>query len=764
MGRPSSCACCCTRKRVTPVTLKALDNGTGVTQWEYGPGALWAQHYGLDRISGAKIDWVANDRYVVAAGEGYWQGTVLYPLAKRHPITGSLTPTASECVTLIKLNSVDGTVVESAQMTGVFIAGEVSQGSLVGLFPVNLTQMQSPVGLSGGGYLLPCSIDPAVEWVDYTTNTANKEYVLHAHTLQGGNVYIRTRTSAEIITIPHAATATAVKALFERTQDCVACFSSGGPWPNAPISIAVTWSTPTGDIGGLMFDEKYTAGGAGTCLFEWHASTSTWVLVSDSCATGVGDPPIGSGAYDGELRAGTCPVPIPPRPSGRRNTRAAAVSWSTSTGSATSSVGRVFGLGAGITPIKLIPDNNASPPVYSLISSSTIHNDMYAGPGNSVVLFATGGADGRTVEAWTVGPQWSRIWQRYTNGEPLYGGRCAWAAGLSQAGRLSIYVKRRAYTGGLKCGVIANIIAGTFTSFDESEITISTQYDANAATGMLLDSSGTDLLTFDYPRVYNPATDPSARIAYNLGGSQFKTPSTRLLLGNLSPVLGVDATRIYASVYATTMTATPFTWSSEGRVERPPSGGLATASSISRTYVWKWYTSPTERYDAGEFRLVFTPTAQTGLPQKMTTWLDWQCAPGDIEAAVLAIWPQNTEGVVTNVAVNPLNAGGTNVTDNQPPPGLFETNLTVFFRAANSLGFIPPEYVGPGQVSIEARSLATVPNTGGVAAYSVTDASVTWARNYGSTANPPKTVARPIGGWLRGTRLYVYGSVVDSEL
>ncbi|MFN9291829.1 MAG: hypothetical protein ACK6EB_27450, partial [Planctomyces sp.] len=93
-------------------------------------------------------------------------------------------------------------------------------------------------------------------------------------------------------------------------------------------------------------------------------------------------------------------------------------------------------------------------------------------------------------------------------------------------------------------------------------------------------------------------------------------------------------------------------------------GGVAFAGSISRTYRWRWYTGPSERYNAGEFRILFRPQAGTGLANIKTSWLDWQCSGTDIVNAVLALFPENTEGVVSNVRVNPL--GATNVTDNSP--------------------------------------------------------------------------------------------------
>ena len=177
---------CCKCKTVEPVTIKGLTASTGVTEWEYGPGALWAQHYGADRISGVVNEYTSMDKYIGVAGMGYF-GTANAP--RRHPTTGAATANAAQCLKLVKLDSTDGSEVESATMQGVFVQPIISQNQVSGFQFLNLTRMTSPVGLSGGGYLMPHSMDPAIEWVDYTTTTANKEYILHRQVerQRGGN-------------------------------------------------------------------------------------------------------------------------------------------------------------------------------------------------------------------------------------------------------------------------------------------------------------------------------------------------------------------------------------------------------------------------------------------------------------------------------------------------------------------------------------------------------------------------------------------------
>ena len=401
-------------------------------------------------------------------------------------------------------------------------------------------------------------------------------------------------------------------------------------------------------------------------------------------------------------------------------------------------------------------------PTVSTLSTSDIEPDLYAGASNSVLVFGFQGTNGRTVEGWTVGSPWSRIWRRYVNAD-IWAGRWAWAAGLAQSGKVAVCVRRRQYNGSEKAGTIADIAAGTFTEFDESEVSTTASLDNNAAFSRLLDGSATDRLAYYYERRFIPTTSPTATKEYSLGGSEYKTPTKKLLIGVYGwQLLGVDADRIYGPLITFSQDTTPILWSNSNNTEGPTVGGVAYAGSISRTYRWRWYTGPSERYNAGEFRILFKPQAGTGLANKTTAWLDWQCSGTDIVNAVLALFPENTEGVVSNVRVNPL--GATNVTDNSPAISLFEANIDIHFQAAGSLGFIDPRYVSPGRVSIEVRSRSTFPSTGGLAAYSATDASVVWSRNYGSTASPAKTYPSPRGGWLRGSRLYVYGNVVDNEL
>ena len=237
-----------------------------------------------------------------------------------------------------------------------------------------------------------------------------------------------------------------------------------------------------------------------------------------------------------------------------------------------------------------------------------------------------------------------------------------------------------------------------------------------------------------------------------------------LLLGFAAwsfPLYGVDSNRIYTSCTSFSNGTTVQTWSNTANTEPPSSTGTAYAGSISRTYRWRFYSYPEERYNAGEWRLKFVPSTSSGLATKTTSWLDWQCSSTDVVNAVLAVFPENTEGVVSNVRVNPF--GASNVTDNVPAINLLEANLDLHLNGVGSLnnpfGFIPAEYLGSG-VAIETRN-GTVFASGNMVAYSATDASVSWSRNFGTKST---TTTGAIGGWKRGTWLIAYGDLSDNEL
>jgi hypothetical protein len=745
---------CCKCNEVKVVTIKGLTASTGVTEWEYGPGSLWAQHYGADRVSGIQNDSDAVlNRYCEIA---YRQFT--FTSNGPYRTSGAITANCKEALTLVKLDSTDGTVVESATMQGLFTYNP--SGVVGASYQLYNVRMFSPVGLSGGDYAFIGHIDPAIEWVDYTNNTTNKEYVFHAHTLSGGNVYLRTKTSSEIVTLPYNATAAEVKGLLQATANVVSATVTGGPWPMAKMNVDIVWSVSTGDFAGQRSDVSYATGGDGSCTWRWDATALAWVLVSDNCALGGAMAPMGTGTFDGEIREGTCPVPETPLPTGTRQSQAVAVVFSTSTGAMTSFAEARFGLVNGSFATRLISDGGASVQGTTEIANNAFA-EWAAGPENSVIVIGAFGsagvtpADARTVEAWTVASTWARIWQRYANGETTSRGYAWLSTQMVQSGKIAVNVARTLYSGANKTGTVADITAGTFTSFDESEVSTESTFSNFVAESVLLDGSTSDRLTYAYNRRFTAPNFSSRIIDFNLGGSQYRTSAKRLLLGIEDVTFGADSSRIYGSRLYSGGTTSSMAAERPNRVTSPPeSSGASYAGSISRTYRWRFYTAPGERYTSGDWRIVFGSV----LSQLRTGWISWLCSSSDIINAVLAVFPENTEGVVSNVRVNPF--GASSVADNSPAIGLLEANLDIHFQAASTLGFISTTYAS--QVAIETRSLSSA-GTGGIVSLSATDAAVSWSRNWGTTASPARTYIYPSGGWLRGSRLILFGPVVDDE-
>lgn len=98
-----------------------------MTQWEYGPGSLWALHYGADEVTGIVFDAdLTPNRFLQQATAGNFIGV------EARPISGAYVANAAESLTLTKLNSTDGTVIESALMVAFSLTA--TAGLTVGIF------------------------------------------------------------------------------------------------------------------------------------------------------------------------------------------------------------------------------------------------------------------------------------------------------------------------------------------------------------------------------------------------------------------------------------------------------------------------------------------------------------------------------------------------------------------------------------------------------------------------------------------------------
>ena len=201
------------------------------------------------------------------------------------------------------------------------------------------------------------------------------------------------------------------------------------------------------------------------------------------------------------------------------------------------------------------------------------------------------------------------------------------------------------------------------------------------------------------------------------------------------------------------------------------------ANSRARNYTWLYDTPHWLHFDAStEFRIRFRGE---GLTTLYTTWMPWRETAANIKTAILAVFPENTEGIVSNVRVNVFG---------DPPSllnatSLFERNLRLDFAGSfgenlSLFGFIDRDYlirktmqvaVGAGFVTgeagpgIELRN-ANTDNTTGINAWTITDGLNSWGRIFGTGLISAAPVTTPRGGWVRGANCYVYGNVVENDL
>jgi hypothetical protein len=246
-------------QRIEAITIKGIDKTDGTTVWEYGPGSLWRHHYGVDAISGLVPNLSATlNKHATVAG----QFPAYNNCGNRN--TATLAANCCEAFSVVKLDSTDGTTIDESVLTGLFSGAPsgTSVGLLAGYTATNAA------ALSGGQYMLVGDRPPSIEFLDFTSNAATKEYILHAHTQQAGSVYFKTRTSSETITVDYDATAAEIEAAFEATADCVSATATGGPWPHIAVEIEVEWSAAGGDVSAISATYTSDIGGTGASGFE----------------------------------------------------------------------------------------------------------------------------------------------------------------------------------------------------------------------------------------------------------------------------------------------------------------------------------------------------------------------------------------------------------------------------------------------------------------------------------------------------------------
>lgn len=789
-----------TGRIVHAVTIKGIDKSDGATVWEYGPGSFWRQHYEADAITGIVPNLAATlDKYAIAA-VGY---PLFVPCGDRN--AGTLAANAAEAMSLVKLNSLDGTTIEESVIPG-FFCSEILESSVVLIRGVTVA---NSAALSGGDFVIVGERLPIIEFVDFESNGATKDYILHPHGQQAGNVYLRTRTSSETITIPYDSTASEVEALFEATADCVAATATGGPWPLEPISIEVEWSVSGGDISAISATADYAIEGAGidvevTNVFQsgdgtyWFTMTvnsvpigSIWKLQFDGSGPNAPSPifeyeattdnlndfvsdlrtefdafrALNLGeenfdtivfiqAIDNVLTVEYGPdainlILVVEGGAANEDTRRAgscAAVYDTGTGQLTSAVGYEFGYSVERPALRMFSDSEENPAVTGL--SVLGIKSIGSGPSNTVVIVPLERGTGEitkanVIERWSIsGGAWSFDWQTFGNSQIIVPQIIA-----VESGYLICPIANTDFGSGYTSAGIIDVADGTATPYSSSQVSTSSLNFDNHSSALLYDSSNTDVVTFGFDVTFEQL---NTSFRFNAFGIDTDCNGTALLLGGIP--FGCDATRVYANAGGTGTVRT-----------RRPNG--FTVSGLAAQWRWRFYLTVGVRHGGTtQFRFVFTPAVGTDVPIVRTEWLDWDATPSEIAAAIIAEFGENTAGGDSNVTVWPF---GEPMFSENAYISQVEKNLDLLLLTANDSGglgsnFIPSAYIGLGAFpTIELQNVQSFTSPAGIAAFDSTDASLIWSRPFGSRSGVAQASQY---AWLQGDLIYAYGTIVDSEL
>ena len=792
-----ACGCCIGTLRA--VTIKCIDKADGTTIWEYGPGSLWRHHYGADAISGVVPNLSATlNKYAIAAGA--------YPTyaACGNRNTATLEANVCEPLEVVKLDSLDGTTIESATLTGMFC--DTITGTSVGLAS-GLT-MTNAAALSGGDYVIVGERIPFIEFLSFTSNGATKTYILHAHGQQAGNVYVKTRTSNETITIPYDSTAAAVETLFEATTDCVSATATGGPWPLKPITVEATWSVAGGDISGIATTVTYTVTGLGVDwewaivyidegiqaldvtintlpidvefsfefsigeIFSYTSATENVATFLTALAAAMEAFAIAQGAdgawesvvsglpdsisitgntiriiYSSEI--GIHPLTVTASGGeGATDSRRAgmcAAAYDTGTGEMTSAVGYEFGYSSDRPPLKMFVETAALPGTtgLSILGISAIGS----GPSNSVIVTPAMRNNGdatkaNVVEKWDIASgAWAFDWQVYCNAT------------------MSMPQIIPCESGYVICPIDAKIFdsvnertAAKLAVADGARTEIITTYGSitapdNGVVTAMLNGDAANYVSWGYDIEYQDFYLSNNRFAINAHGADTWYDGTEFRLGGV--VFGANATAIFTTYGGTPVSGN---WHYD----------FLGTSTESPVYA-KFFASPlTRSAEPEQFR--FKLAAMPGT--NYTAWLDWYATEAEIETALNNLLGSGNCSI--------LDFGGETSPVANDPKALIECNPRIEFVTdagfSPGSGFIPAGYFtyrNDGQITggvvIETQTV-TAATVRGLAAFSSTTAAPIWSRAFGTALVGSASVPYPLYAWLQGDYVYAYGQLLENEL
>lgn len=786
----SRCCRCQPRRIIRWVTIKGLDIADGATLWEYGPGSGWAHHYGLDEITGIEPvitdPWVP-DRYVIRTQAN----GVAAEIGNRN--SGTLAANCEQAIKITKLDSLDGTTTSSVLLECGFVTAISDSGDYASLHQLFGLSFSSAIvaGLSDGNWAVIGSVAPSIELLDFTSNGTTKEYVFHAHTNSEGFVTFTTRGGATL-TLEYDASAAEVETAIEALAGVTSATCAGGPWPWRKIEVEVVWASSTNDFASIAHSGSGTSSVYSAVLSDVGAPGVTRRLTVTPTVVGLGS--IWSLSFPGgatfNYTAATTSVSgfitawntafgtfktaqgadgwwsttnttasgtdikfdyaFPDDPlvltvtggAGGRSVEGAVTVFDPATGLIENSIGYHFGFPDGASTW-LITQTATAPTYTGQATQAPVAITAAA----SAKIVAAGQRGGQSwVQCWTTGSTWSLNWTKNRPGASS-GGISAYA----ESDTVLVNFARATFVDGsskTRCGATIAVSTGTVTELDNSFKSTSTRNSDNAKGFLsMLDDTPADVMISGLQRSLDPSN-----FQYQLQGVGTTWDGTTNKSAH-GETIGWNDNTIFAFSTAQVTSATLAVISTIR--------AQAIAFSGARSYVYEFYTQTrTEFNDTAQFRFRFVASGLTTLE---TAWLDWDATNAEIDAALIAVFGENTEGVVSNIIVNAF-GDPPSLTH---PTSLLERGLSIQFAtqtaATVGLGFIPPGYVNRPLANVQLQVQNTAaPFDGRIMAYNTTDGEELWSREFGTKADA--SVGQAYAGWLQGDLLYLYGEQVENDL